>query len=535
MPTRAARPALRALISVMGLIGFGCVQPDRIAAPPTSAQFTISDGRSGGTKGFYFLPPLVPPPQATGTFDATLEPELSVCELTVTTCGPELARFTASTSPAVTLDLAGEAYALLWQIKGGPLVAGHVYRVTVVVGAFTLGYADLAVVASPGELKSVPAGFIGVLVDHTINVRFRIETGIVASIALSPSSALLGIGATKTFTVQGVDLHGAPVTISDPISWSASAANITVSSAGVVTAVSAGAANVTAQVDGLQATAAVEVIHQLLFGVSNQAAASTDLMLFRAGASLSYLTSIPEPLVRNFAWRPDGARIAYSAGLPDEIFIMNADGTGVTQITPSDDGRAAAGPSWSPDGTKIAFESMVNPSDYLQYGEIWIMDADGGNAHAILASAGHHLVLPVWSPDGAHIAFEDAWDLLVMNPDGSGVTELASLPFLNEAVSWSPDSKKIVFDACPDSPVACVLYTVDVSSKLVTPLAAPTGASTFRTPVWSPDGGRIAFVRIEGGPVYTMAVKMIRPDGSDLVSLWQTVLSNPFLPIAWRP
>jgi Tol biopolymer transport system component len=70
---------------------------------------------------------------------------------------------------------------------------------------------------------------------------------------------------------------------------------------------------------------------------------------------------------------------------------------------------------------------------------------------------------------------------------------------------------------------------------VVTPLAAPTGASTFGTPVWSPDGARIAFLRREGGPMYSMSVEIIRPDGSDLVSLWQGALNTPFLPFAWRP
>jgi len=67
-------------------------------------------------------------------------------------------------------------------------------------------------------------------------------------------------------------------------------------------------------------------------------------------------------------------------------------------------------------------------------------------------------------------------------------------------------------------------------------LAVPTGASTYQTPVWSPGGGRIAFVRREGGiQAYTLEVEMVRIDGSDLVSLWQGPQPTPFLPIVWRP
>src|SRR6185295_7903349 len=102
-----------------------CAEPDRVVAPIAKPQFAISDGKSGGTKGFYFLPPLVPPPQATGSFDAALEPEVAVCTLTATTCGPEVAHFTMSSNPAVTLDFKGGAYALNWQTKGSLLAAGN--------------------------------------------------------------------------------------------------------------------------------------------------------------------------------------------------------------------------------------------------------------------------------------------------------------------------------------------------------------------------------------------------------------------------
>jgi hypothetical protein len=535
MTAHTARSALRPLTSIIGLIILACAQPDRVLAPPTAPRFTISDGKNGGTKGFYFLPPLVSPPQATGTFDPALAPEISVCELTATSCGTELAHFTMSTTPAVTLDLKGEAYYLAWQTKDGPLVAGHSYRLTVLVGAHSLGYADVAVVASPGDLKSVAEGFIGLVEDHTINVRFRTETGILASISLTPSSSLLGIGATKALTVQGVDLHGASIAISDPITWSASNSHITVSSAGVVTAASAGTANVIAHVNNLQATAAIEVIHQVLFGVTNKTTATNDLLLLTAGLSPLYLTSIPGLVIGDFAWRPDGARIAYTSITPggvSEIFTMNANATGVTQITPSNDGRAAGAPSWSPDGTKLAFVSLVAPSDFLQYGEIWVMDADGGNAHVILAAPGHHLTLPVWSRDGAHIAFKDAFDLMMMNPDGTNVTTLVTLPSpgLLWPQSWSPDSHKIVVTACP---TACGLYTIDVAAKTLTPLLTASATSEFLNPDWSPDGERIGFVRRDPGPVY--AIEMIHPDGTGRVSLWQGTASDLFVSIAWRP
>src|SRR3989440_1939865 len=68
-------------------------------------------------------------------------------------------------------------------------------------------------------------------------------------------------------------------------------------------------------------------------------------------------------------------------GNPSQIFTVNPDGTGLTQLT-NDPGDGASWPAWSPDGTKIAFASHRSPDG------IYIMDADGANAHRIAPWAG---------------------------------------------------------------------------------------------------------------------------------------------------
>ncbi len=65
-----------------------------------------------------------------------------------------------------------------------------------------------------------------------------------------------------------------------------------------------------------------------------------------------------------------------------EIFVMNADGTGVTQLTDNDDVDDEA-PAWSPNGMKIAFQSLRD-GDY----EVFVMDADGSNVVS-LGQQGH--------------------------------------------------------------------------------------------------------------------------------------------------
>lgn len=80
-----------------------------------------------------------------------------------------------------------------------------------------------------------------------------------------------------------------------------------------------------------------------------------------------------------------------------EIWIMNADGSGLTNLTPNAQGSS---PVWSPDGRFIAFRS-------LRAGEtdIWIMESDGSNPVNLTKDIGGSSTSPHWSPDGAQLVF----------------------------------------------------------------------------------------------------------------------------------
>ncbi|MDQ2829740.1 MAG: hypothetical protein M3Y74_11910, partial [Chloroflexota bacterium] len=95
------------------------------------------------------------------------------------------------------------------------------------------------------------------------------------------------------------------------------------------------------------------------------------------------------------AWSPDGTRIAYESGDASgggHIFVMNADGSAQTQLT---NGSATDfGPVWSPDGTRIAFVHGLDTTERYVY----IMNADGSDPHAV--HPGGLQFVPSWQPHG---------------------------------------------------------------------------------------------------------------------------------------
>jgi dipeptidyl aminopeptidase/acylaminoacyl peptidase len=135
------------------------------------------------------------------------------------------------------------------------------------------------------------------------------------------------------------------------------------------------------------------------------------------------------------SWSPDGRRIAFEhLGdgdiQPAQIFVVNVDGSGVRGATSSSDGRryAESDPSWSPDGTKIAFWS---------YGfGIATVDAEGGVPTSIGGPAVYG-ARPTWSPDGERLVFTAS----------TTPPTIIGLPIVlvGSQAMWSPDGRLLAF------------------------------------------------------------------------------------------
>jgi TolB protein len=221
------------------------------------------------------------------------------------------------------------------------------------------------------------------------------------------------------------------------------------------------------------------------------------------------------------AWSPDGRKVAYD--FVDVVRVVNADGTGDASLVTD-----AFRPAWSPDGQKVAFSRFSRRIPGPGGIDIWTVNADGtGEARYVFGGlcgftgSGEEIYeehwSPAWSPVGGSIAYtkfgcegvppnyEDsvrsAGSLVVgtrtvIHGDWAIPGEAA---FSAEEPDWAPDGSRIAVGAVPDCPlagyyeIACLSGIWVVNSDGTDLVQLTTGSD--RSPTWSPDGKRIAFIR----------------------------------------
>jgi TolB protein len=150
------------------------------------------------------------------------------------------------------------------------------------------------------------------------------------------------------------------------------------------------------------------------------------------------------------AWSPDGTKIAFSStrdfpGITGniangfEIYSMGANGSNPIRLT--NNSAADGQPSWSPDGTRIAFTTQRNGLPL-----VYVMNADGSNQLNVTQSTTLDSGDPEWSPDGTTIAFTsynrvgqtNADEVFLMNADGSNIRRITTTSFDEHNLAWQP-------------------------------------------------------------------------------------------------
>ncbi|MDE2735819.1 MAG: hypothetical protein OXI72_15575 [Gemmatimonadota bacterium] len=157
-------------------------------------------------------------------------------------------------------------------------------------------------------------------------------------------------------------------------------------------------------------------------------------------------------------WSPDGTKIAFESTRDGnvDIYVMDSDGTNLQNLTQNPTSDVAA--TWSPDGTKIAFQS-----DRDRVGgrwDIWIVDSDGTNPQNLTQNPVIDDMYPTWSPDGTRIAFQSSReglsirdsDIWIMDADGTNPQNLTQTSGIGDTRPvWSPDGTRIAFQSDDDA------------------------------------------------------------------------------------
>jgi Tol biopolymer transport system component len=149
-------------------------------------------------------------------------------------------------------------------------------------------------------------------------------------------------------------------------------------------------------------------------------------------------------LMFNFEYSPDGKSIAFSNfGITEDLFVANADGTGLRQVT-SDEPRDRA-PAWTPDGKHLLFYSNRSGKLY----QIYRINLDGSGLTPVSEQINESLWFPKMSPDGKKVTTVSFADAYLLRLDGDTAKAAELIPRLSEdrsfiPQSWSADSRRVL-------------------------------------------------------------------------------------------
>jgi Tol biopolymer transport system component len=233
----------------------------------------------------------------------------------------------------------------------------------------------------------------------------------------------------------------------------------------------------------------------------------------------------------NPSWSPDGSQIAFewaSAGpcnspACSRIFLINADGTRRRAFTQANLRCEEA--AWSPAGDRIAYVQWRPSAASNNRSSIWIRSVDGREVRRLTFAKAFDSA-PVWSPDATRIVFSrdakgSAYGNYVVNADGTGLRRLRGNRYTH-ITSWSSDGKRLAgarsYGRWNNRFLSVVLESDGSGERLL--------LRGGLHPVWSPDDQFIAF-QPENEDIVRGWVSIVRADGAGRRKLFSGRFTQP--------
>ncbi len=194
---------------------------------------------------------------------------------------------------------------------------------------------------------------------------------------------------------------------------------------------------------------------------------------------------------------PDGQWVAYTVGTTDlekdkrdtDLWMVKWDGTEEVRLTSSPDSESA--PRWSPDGRYLAFLASRGTDEEKKLGaQVWLLDRRGGEAQKLTEIKGG-VSDYAWSPDGRRLVIVSSEHDPAEEPEKmEGWKRKTAPPIVIDRYHFKEDREGYL------KRLHSHLWLFDVAGRKAEPLTA--GPCNDTSPVWSPDGTRIAFVGARG-------------------------------------
>jgi Tol biopolymer transport system component len=144
-------------------------------------------------------------------------------------------------------------------------------------------------------------------------------------------------------------------------------------------------------------------------------------------------------------WSPDGKRIAFEgydyASFTNELFVVDTDGSDLERLT-NCDCVSSSTPTWSPVANEIAFVPCCSQV-------LTTINVDNKSTREIYTPPSGYVIDPTWSPDGTQLAFDDLLEVYRVNADGTGTATVLTTGgdgYYNSP-AWSPDGTEILVES----------------------------------------------------------------------------------------